>query len=225
MFAYKENPMKRYALYLFDFDLTLVDTRAVIVKCFHKTMASLGFPRNNDKALAKLIGLPMKEAVGIALSTQDDELIDRFCKTYTGVADRYMTAGTHFYPESLPALRKLKNQGAKIGIVSSKTASRIEERLQLSHCEDLIDHVIGSHDVTTHKPDPEGLLKALAYFGVPKEDTLYTGDHLVDAQAAQAAGLDFVAVLTGNTSGYAFQGFPHRAIIPNVGHIPHILKD
>ena len=216
--------MKRYSLYLFDFDLTLVDTRDVIVKCFHKTMASLGFPRNNDKALARLIGLPMKEAVGIALNTQDDELIDRFCQIYTGIADKYMTAGTHFYPESLPALRKLKAQGAKIGIVSSKTASRIEERLKLSHCEDLIDHVIGCHEVAAHKPDPEGLLKALAYFGVPKEDTLYTGDHLVDAHATQAAGVDFAAVLTGNTSGYAFQEFPHRVIVPHVGYIPHILR-
>lgn len=217
--------MKVYSLYLFDFDLTLVDTREVIVKCFHKTMTDLGFPRKNDKKLARLIGLPMGEAVGIALGTQDEELISRFCKAYTVVADRYMTAGTHFYPETLPALQKLKDSGAKIGIVSSKTASRIEERLRLSHCEHLIDHVIGSHDVTTHKPDPEGLLKALEYFSIPKEDTLYTGDHLVDAQAAEAAGIDFAAVLTGNTSSYAFQGLPHRAIVPDVGHVPHILKN
>jgi phosphoglycolate phosphatase len=216
--------MERYSLYLFDFDLTLVETRDVIVKCFHKTMAEMGFARNNDKELARLIGLPMQEAVGIALNTQDKEIIAHFCRTYTVVADRYMTAGTHFYPETLPALQKLKESGAKIGIVSSKTASRIEEKLQQSHCQHLIDHVLGCQEVAAHKPDPEGLLKALEYFGVPKEDTLYTGDNLVDAQAAEAAGLDFAAVLTGNTSSYAFQGLPHRAIVPNVGHIPHILK-
>ena len=215
---------KYYSLYLFDFDLTLVDTTAVIVKCFHKTMAAMGFPRKNDKNLARLIGLPMNEAVGIALNTQDKDLIDRFCHTYTEIADRYMTAGTHFYPETLPALQKLRENGAKIGIVSSKTASRIDEKLQKSRCQHLIDHVIGCQEVATHKPDPEGLLKALAYFGVPKEDTLYTGDHLVDAQAAEAAGLDFAAVLTGNTSSYAFQSLPHRAIVPDVGHIPHIIK-
>jgi len=65
--------MKRYSLYLFDFDLTLVNTTAVIVKCFHKTMKTMGFPRKNDKNLARLIGLPMAEAVGIALNTQDTE--------------------------------------------------------------------------------------------------------------------------------------------------------
>ena len=216
--------MERYSLYLFDFDLTLVETRDVIVKCFHKTMAEMGFARNNDKELARLIGLPMQEAVGIALNTQDKEIIARFCRTYTVVADRYMTAGTHFYPETLPALQKLKESGAKIGIVSSKTASRIKEKLQQSHCQHLIDHVLGCQEVAAHKPDPEGLLKALEYFGVPKEDALYTGDHLVDAQAAEAAGLDFAAVLTGNTSSYAFQSLPHRAIVPNVGHIPHILR-
>ena len=215
---------KYYSLYLFDFDLTLVDTTAVIVKCFHKTIAAMGFPRNNDKELARLIGLPMAEAVGIALNTQDKELIDRFCHIYIKIADRYMPSGTHFYPETLPALQKLKDSGAKIGIVSSKTASRIEEKLQQSHCQHLIDHVIGCQEVATHKPDPEGLLKALAYFGVPREDPLYTGDHLVDAQAAEAAGLDFAAVLTGNTSSYAFQSLPHRAIVPNVGHIPHVMK-
>lgn len=216
--------MNRYSLYLFDFDLTLVDTRAVIVKCFHKTMARLGFPKSRDKALARLIGLPMRQAVGIALKTEDEELIDRFCQTYTEVANRYMTAGTRFFPEALPALRKIKARGGKIGIVSSKTASRIREKLVLSHSEDLIDQVIGSHEVTAHKPDPEGLLKTLAYFGIPKEETLYTGDHLVDAKAAEAAGLDFAAVLTGNTSAPAFLGLPHRAIVPNVGYVPHIFK-
>lgn len=216
--------MKPYSLYLFDFDLTLVETRAVIVKCFHKTMQALSLPDRNDRDLAHLIGLPMKQAVAIAIGTNDQELIDKFCKAYTISADRYMTAGTRFYPESLPALSLLKERGAKIGIVSSKTASRIAERLELSHCAHLVDHIIGSHDVAAHKPAPEGLLKALEYFNIPKEDTLYTGDHLVDAQAAEAAGLDFAAVLTGNSSPYAFQPLPHRAIVPDVGHIPHILK-
>ena len=217
--------MNRYSLYLFDFDLTLVDTRAVIVKCFHKTMARLDFPKSRDKALARLIGLPMRQAVGIALKTSDEELIDRFCQAYTEVANRYMTAGTHFFPETLPALQKIKARGGKIGIVSSKTASRIREKLIMSRSEDLIDQVIGSHEVKSHKPDPEGLLKALEYFGIPKEEALYTGDHLVDAQAAQAAGLDFAAVLTGNTGAAAFLALPHRAIVPNVGYIPHIFKN
>ncbi len=142
---------KYYSLYLFDFDLTLVDTTAVIVKCFHKTMAAMGFPRKNDKNLARLIGLPMNEAVGIALNTQDKDLIDRFCHTYTEIADRYMTAGTHFYPETLPALQKLRENGAKIGIVSSKTASRIDEKLQKSRCQHLIDHVIGCQEHPLHR--------------------------------------------------------------------------
>ena len=68
--------------------------------------------------------------------------------------------------------------------------------------------VLGSYDVTRHKPHPEGILKALERMGVSKEEFLYCGDTVLDAEAAQRAGVDFAAVLNGTTPGEAFRRGP-----------------
>ncbi len=45
------------------------------------------------------------------------------------------------------------------------------------------------------------------------------GDHVVDAQAAQAAGIDFIAVLTGTAGREDFQKYPHVCIVKEVRQI------
>jgi phosphoglycolate phosphatase-like HAD superfamily hydrolase len=55
------------------------------------------------------------------------------------------------------------------------------------------DVVVTESDIATPKPDPEGLLKALSLLGRRTSDTLYIGDSLLDAEAAQAIGMTFWA--------------------------------
>lgn len=216
--------MRRYDLYLFDFDLTLAETRSVIVKCFLKTLKEFGLPPKPFHEIAALIGLPMEYAAGVVMGTKDEEKIRRFCKAYTPYADRYMVKGTSFLPGALAALRELKRRGAKVGIVSSKTSHRILASFERYGATDLIDHIVGSHEVTKKKPDPEPLNMALEHFGIKKEAALYVGDHLVDAEAARNAGVDFAAVLTGNNVASDFYDLPHRAILKTVSDVPHILR-
>jgi len=63
------------------------------------------------------------------------------------------------------------------------------------------DVIVGGEDVAAHKPDPEGLLKAISMVGCQKEEVLFVGDSTVDARTAKNAGVDFVAVLTGDNRG------------------------
>ena len=64
---------------------------------------------------------------------------------------------------------------------------------------------MGGDAVTHHKPNPEGLLLAISRLGAQKQDVLYIGDALVDAEAARQAGIDFLAVLTGTVSRETFE--------------------
>jgi len=56
-----------------------------------------------------------------------------------------------------------------------------------------------------HKPDPEGLLKAISMVGCQKEEVLFVGDSTVDARTAKNAGVDFVAFLRGQPGQMSFQ--------------------
>ena len=205
-----------YRLYLFDFDYTLVNSEPAIVKCFHITLQKLGYHDVPDERIKKTIGLPMVEAVKRIVGTADDAEAERFVDAYRPEADRYMTPGTHFFPDTLDVLRALRARGARIGIISSKTRSRIQEKFDETGTSDLIDRIIGIEDVKTPKPAPEGIEAALRAFGAARQQTLYVGDSVVDAGAAQQAAVPFAAVLTGATPAAAFDAYPHVAICQNL---------
>lgn len=208
--------MKNYRLYLFDFDYTLANSEAGIMKCFHLALAGAGYADVTDDAIRKTIGLPMADAVKALVKGADDAAARAFIETYRPLANLYMTKGTAFFPRALETLRTLKARGANIAIISNKTGSRIQEKFDLDGAADCIDLIIGSDEGIAPKPAPDGLLHALARFGAEKKDALYTGDSLVDAKAAQRAGLDFAAVLTGATEEADFAPYPHVAILAGV---------
>lgn len=211
--------MKKYQLYLFDFDYTLVNSESAIVKCFHNTLNKTGLADCDDDTIRHTIGLPMRKAVKIITGTNDEAKVDNFVKAYTVEADLYMTAGTKFFPNTVSTLKELKNRGAKIGIISSKTSHRIKEKFVVDNVPQLVDYIIGSNEVQAHKPDPEGILKALAWFKIAPENVLYTGDSFVDAGAAQNAGVDFAGVTTGTTTAATLQNYPHITIMHDIAEL------
>ena len=192
-----------YRLYLFDFDYTLVNSEPAIVKCFHITLQKLGYPDVPDERIKKTIGLPMVEAVKRIIGTADTAEAEHFVDAYSPEADRYMTPGTTFFPGAIKAT------GAKVGIISNKTHRRIQEKFDVDHVPELIDLIIGSNDVKSHKPEPTGLLRAIDHFHMAKDDVLYTGDSYIDAETALNSGVDFAGVTTGSTTKEDFEKYPH----------------
>lgn len=205
-----------YSLYLFDFDYTLVNSEEGILKCFRLTLDVYALPQVPDEVIRKTIGLPMEEAVRRITGYEDAAQIDAFIEDYRHLADHYMTPGTHFFPDTLDVLRALRARGARIGIISLKTRSRIQEKFDETGTSDLIDRIIGIEDVKMPKPAPEGIEAALRTFGAARQQTLYVGDSVVDAGAAQQAAVPFAAVLTGATPAAAFAAYPHVAICQNL---------
>ncbi|KQT58126.1 MULTISPECIES: HAD family hydrolase [unclassified Aureimonas] len=60
-----------------------------------------------------------------------------------------------------------------------------------------IDIVVGYHDVSRRKPDPEGLLLAIGKAGKTAKETFHVGDRPEDTAAAHAAGTVAIGVTWG----------------------------
>ena len=206
------NDLSFFSCYLFDFDYTLADSSKGITDCFHSTMAAFGFPPVDDITIERTIGLPMRDAVRHITGLEGDDKIEEFLTHYRALADKTMTAKTFFYPEALTTLRKLRERGAKIAIISSKTSHRIREAFVRDKVEDLIDFIIGCEEVTELKPSPEGIFLALERFAAKPEDALYIGDSTTDAEAAKNAGVAFYGVTHGVTTAEELAEYPHEAI-------------
>ena len=208
-----------YKLYLFDFDYTLALSEKGILICFRHVLDKYGYTGRTDDEIKYTIGYTLIDGFKMLTGVQDENTLEQFRREYVKKADTAMTANTYLYPQTLPTLKKLRDMGAKIGIISTKYAYRIEQTLDKYGCKDMFDIVIGGSDVTQAKPSPEGILKAANALGIDKADVLYCGDSYIDAQAAENAGVDFAGVTTGTTVRQEFEKYPHVKIMDNLSEI------
>jgi phosphoglycolate phosphatase len=208
-----------YPIYLFDFDYTLANSEKGIVGCFQIVLSKNGYPTVPVEEIKRTIGLPMKAALSTLTRETAANILEELRRKYSLEADKIMTKSTFLYPETVPTLTKIKSAGSKIGIISTKTRSRIMETLALTNLDKIVDLVLGIEDVSEPKPSPEGIYKAINIFNGTKTDVLYTGDSLIDAHAAKNAAVDFAAVTTGTTTANEFIDLPHKAIMKSLNEL------
>ena len=205
-----------YQVYLFDFDYTLADSSRGITLCFRHVLERNGYAGVTDEAIRRTIGKTLEESFSILTGVTDPDRLAAFKAEYRREADVYMTPNTRLFPETLRVLRTLKERGAKIGIISTKYRFRIHDTMDQHLPADFLDIVVGGEDVSRAKPDPEGLLYAIRQLGVKKKRVLYIGDSTVDAETAQAAGVDFAGVTHGVTTADELAAYPHRRIMDSL---------
>lgn len=208
--------MKRYHTYLFDFDYTLADSSKGIVICFRNVLERHRHTGISDEQIKRTIGKTLVDSFSILTGIGDEAILEEYRKEYVKEADRFMTANTRLFPETVSVLQALKEKGANIGIISTKYRYRIMELAKDTVPEGIIDLIVGGEDVKTAKPSPEGVFLALKNLETDKDTTLYIGDSIVDAETAQAAGMDFAGVLHGATTAEELEAYPNVAIMKDL---------
>ena len=216
--------MKHYSAVCFDFDYTLGDSTDSIVAGFQYGFERLGHPVPDRETVRGTIGYLLEDAYTMLTGDRDPERQALFRAYFLEVAKPRQREETFLFPGAAELLRGLRVRGVRLGIVSTKTGETIEyimDRLGLGDC---LDFVIGSSDVKHHKPHPEGLEMALDRLGLPPERVLYCGDTVLDAEAAQRAGLEFAAVLNGTTPASAFDVWPHVFLARDLDALARFLE-
>jgi phosphoglycolate phosphatase len=208
---------------IFDFDFTLGDSSRGVVDCVSLALADLGLPTPSQARIVKTIGLPLEETFRELTGDRDDGAATAFSKRFHHHADRLMEANTVVYPNVDLVMRHLRNCGISLGIVSTKYRERIARILATAGVRRHFDVIVGAGDVVEPKPHPEGIIMAVARLDATSETAVYVGDHPVDALAADAAGVRFVAILSGTCSRGVFDEYPHDEIIEGLVQLPEVL--
>ena len=171
-----------------------------------------GFHQIDDHTIKRTIGKTLPESFSILTGITDTDILEAFRKEYVKEADQHMTVNTRLFPETGKVLHSLKNNGATIGIISTKYRYRILELVGKVFPEGFFNIIVGGEDVKTPKPSPEGLNIAIERLQTDKATTLYIGDSTVDAETARNAGVDFAGVLHGMTTREELAVYPHVSI-------------
>ena len=207
---------------VFDFDYTLADATRGIVECFHHALRTCGYPLNDVATIKRTVGMTLYNSFAELTGETDENRINDLRKCFSARADQVMTQGTQFLQGACELLNWLSENGIKTGIVTSKNRYRLEEFFSLHGNK--LDVIVGFEDVTSHKPDPEGLLMAIDRIGVQKENVLYVGDSTIDARTAQAAGVVFCGVTSGATTADELSQYPHRWILSSMSELHELLE-
>jgi phosphoglycolate phosphatase len=215
---------------LFDFDFTLGDSADANVHCSRAAFADMGLQPAEPSAIRRTIGLTLQESFRVLVGGADappydgEAAAEEYTRRYVAHADVVMTAMTSVYPPAVSVLATMRARGVSTAIVSTKYRYRIESILESCGLAGAVDVIVGGEDVTRHKPDPEGLQRALEGLGIEGAHALYVGDHPVDGHAAARAGVRFVRVLTGEDLGDGpWAGIEPLATVKDVGALPAVL--
>lgn len=200
----------------FDFDYTLGDSTGPITVGYQRGFAAMGWPEPTQDQVRPTIGMTLMD--GYTLLTGDgdparrQEFYQRFQQAVGERAgadhQRIMVEGTRLLPGARELLDELKGRGTRVAIVSTKLGQTIRRIFAHQGLEDRLDPILGGEDVGRAKPDPEGLNRAMERLGLERAQVLFCGDTVIDAGAAQNAGVDFCAVLNGTTPAEAFEAYP-----------------
>ena len=208
--------MLPYRAVCFDFDYTLGDSTDSIVAGFQHAFPILGWPAPDRETVRGTIGYLLEDSYTMLTGDESAEHRARFRALFLEVAQERQRTETVLFPGAAELLRGLKEQGVPAAIVSTKRGDTIQAILAHHGLRDVVGPVLGSADVKRHKPDPEGLNRALGMLGLAPRDLLFCGDTILDAGAAQRAGTRFCAVLNGVTPAQDFAPYPCDHIAPDL---------
>ncbi len=186
---------RRFDLIAFDWDGTLFDSTAIIVRCIQEAVVDVGGQRPTRQAAAYVIGMALGEALAHAAPDvppdKYPELGARYRFHYAAHQD-----DLSLFEGSLEMLQSLKARHHWLTVATGKSRRGLDEVLRQVQLHGVFD---GSRtaDETAGKPHPRMLHELMREFGVDPQRTLMVGDTTHDLQMARNAGCASVAVAYG----------------------------
>lgn len=208
---------RQFDLIAFDWDGTLFDSTAIIVRCIQAAVADVGGTVPSERSASYVIGMGLMQALAHAAPDVPPE-------KYPLLGERYRhhyLAHQHdisLFDGVLPLLAALKARHHWLAVATGKSRRGLDEALHTVALQGVFD---GSRtaDETEGKPSPLMLQQLMREFGVDPERTLMVGDTTHDLQMARNAGCASVGVSYGAHEPQAFAALEPRFVAHSVDEL------
>jgi phosphoglycolate phosphatase len=186
---------KQFDLIVFDWDGTLMDSTATIVRCIQASARDLGLPVPDEKAASYVIGLGLQDAMQAALPGLDPKYYPRIVERYRY---HYLTKdqGLTLFEGVREMLADLSQQGYFLAIATGKSRVGLNRALDTVKLMSVFD-ATRCADETFSKPHPAMLQEITRELGQDMKRTVMIGDTTHDLQMAQNAGAAGIGVHYG----------------------------
>lgn len=225
--------MKRYVI--FDFAFTLIKFRFVtregdlsptakIIETYLKS----GIPK---EVLEKFESLDMFSVMsdvydwmlGSLPKEKADENQRRASKTLEAL-EMVAVENTELLPDCEASLKRIREKGLKMGIVSNNSERYILTILKNFSLSSFFDVIIGRSSPGRLKPHPDHLTLCLNMLKCNPYDAVYVGDEPKDMACAKEAGVYAIGVLTGWNKSGLIKSASANMLISNLSELPSVLE-
>ncbi len=176
-------------LVIFDCDGVLFDSREANRAFYNLLLTRFGNPPLSEEALNYVHMHTVFEAVDFLFPAEEESLA---AHAYRQDLDPEPFIRLMVEEPGVKEFLTFLRPAVKTAISTNRTTT-IRQVLSFHGLSECFDLVISALDVSCPKPHPESLIKILAHFQLRPEDAVYIGDSVVDAEAAQRAGIPLVA--------------------------------
>lgn len=184
--------MKNYQLLIFDWDGTLMDTQAAIIKSIQAVADDLKLTKPTAEKIRPTIGLNLQDQFSRLYSDANYEtLIRSYHKHYLHYFNK-----TYFFTGAIETLQYLKQQNYILAVATSKYRQSLYGLLNKFNINSLFS-TIRCGDDEYPKPDPQMLYGLLDELTIQSHNAVMIGDSEYDMQLANNAGVDAIAVTYG----------------------------
>jgi len=204
---------------IFDFDGTLIDTLKpaekiiqILAKEFHREelLKKYSVDYLRGKTLREL-----KRLFRIRLY-QMPALVRRSRQLFMGEINQ-----VNFFPGTINILRKLKQDGYHLGILSSNSKENIDKVLKLNQITHFFDFVYSESTIFSKSRSLRLILKKQ---NLACEEVVYIGDEVRDIEACKTIGIKMIAVGWGLNTKKVLLKFKPEYLIDKPEEIINVLQ-
>ncbi len=204
----------RYALVVFDWDGTLVDSTAIIARALQDAARDVGEPVPGDDAARFVIGLGIDAAIHGVAPALPKARYREFSLLYR---EHYL-AHEHDIPlfaGVTALLNELDTGGHLLAVATGKSRAGLDRALQASGLRARFQ-ATRCGDEGFPKPHPDMLLHLMDRLGVTAQETLMIGDTTHDIELAHNAGVEAIAVAYGAHTATRLRTASPLAIVDSI---------
>lgn len=195
-----------YKVIIFDFNGTLVQSKYLVVKLMNDLAGKYGYEKIKDEDIEYLASLSIRERLKVMKCP-----IYKLPLLVADVKKKYKDDVIHLdiVPGIRDVLSEIKVQGTTIGILSSNSEDNIQKFLGI-HDISMFDFIYTASNIFGKE---KALRKLLKERGISKDEVLYIGDELRDAEACMNSGIACAMVTWGyDAEELLLQGKPNFLI-------------
>lgn len=178
-------------LLMSDLDGTLFDTRKVNYLAYQDAISPYGYNMDYDYYCNFCNGIHYLNFLP-QITTTDQEVLSEMHSRKKNAYRKYLDSARINKP--LVDLIRIVKTECKIALVTTASEENTYDILQKFDIEELFDLILTHEQVKHSKPNPEGYLKALEYFGIKPLDAVIFEDSDVGIEAALKSGVQYFIV-------------------------------